>query len=728
MIVSGSGQTQTGTVTTTTTTIKATTASPTVRRSVLPAKPPVPPKPAWELFALDPKKTLLLDFTDANPDMIFSLFSKASGITIVKDPSFKTPLTLNSAKSVNLDDAFDILNTELDFSGYELEKKGKLMVVTKKPPPQQPAPQIVAAPPPEKPVVTVYHLKYTNATQVARVINEVFTQQQLESLVKQLQGGGGFPGGGQPQFGQPQGASQPKTVRASGEEYSNSVVVTALPENQTQVAELIKQLDQATDLPLESKIFKLEHVSVDQVVEAVQNVLSANAPTGRGASSKQDQNQNFYGYYNPFSNRSNSTTGSQSAVAVKQSNSLVVSASHANIEVVGNLLKSLDVESPFVGTTAVIQLKNAKASDLAPLLQTAFTKRKDQSQDNPFFFFFDSDQSNGNNKKNDSVIDQAEDGTFVNVRDLTGKVNIMAEPNTNSLIVVTLPSNLKLVRDVVNQLDKIGDQVMIETIIVEANLDRLTKLGVEFNLLENRPFSTSGASATSTSTFGVQNSTTPNTGYIYSLTAKNYNIFLNAVENDTRFKVLDTPRVFTSNNVKADIEVTTQLPYTTSQQTGVIGGLVSNYDYKNVGVVLTVTPRIASSGQVAMDIVQSADDLQGYLNNQAPIINHRQATTSATVLDGETVVLGGIIQHKTNTVENKIPILGDLPLFGPLFRSTSHEKTQTELLVLLTPHIVRNDDDAQRIRRQEEKQLSPGSQGDLKKTIESQRSELKKTP
>jgi general secretion pathway protein D len=684
--------------------------------------PPPPPKPVWEQFTLNPKKTLTLDFTDSSADMVLSLFSKASGITILKDPSFKSTLTLNSAKAVHLDDAFEILNTELDLNGYTLQKRGKLMVVVKTPPPappvqQQGPPQAPPPPPPDdKPVLVVYKLKYTSAREIARVVNEVFTQQQLEALIRQAQGqgqGGGFPG--QPQFGQPQGQQPPKVIRASSEDYSNQVVVSAPPTFQTEVAALIKDLDIATDLPLESKIFKLKHVAADDIIDAVNNVLSANSPTGRGAA-KQDQNQNqFYGYYRFGGQQNTPTAGAQTATSIKESNSIVVAATHDNIEVITKLIETLDVVSDFVGTTQVIQLHNAKATDMATLLNAAFTKKKDSNNDNPFFYIY-SDGPDSSSKKSDHDVDLNDDGLLVHVRDLTGKVNIMADPNTNSLIVVTLPSNIKLIQKIVDQLDKIGDQVMIETVIVEAKLDKTTKLGVEWNFLQNKAFGTSSLVGAGSNTYGLQNNTTtPNTGLVYTLTGTNYNVFLNALQSDSRFKVLDTPRIFTSNNVKATINVTTQQPYITNQQTAsAFGGLLQNYDFKPIGVILTVTPRIASSGQVAMDIDQQADDLQGFTSFNAPIINHREATTSATVLDGQTIVLGGIIEHQTITTEDKIPILGDLPLLGPLFRSTSHDKTQTELLVFLTPHIVHNNEEAQKLRERETKELSPGSQKDVK--------------
>jgi general secretion pathway protein D len=118
-----------------------------------------------------------------------------------------------------------------------------------------------------------------------------------------------------------------------------------------------------------------------------------------------------------------------------------------------------------------------------------------------------------------------------------------------------------------------------------------------------------------------------------------------------------------------------------------------------------------------MDVSQSADDLQGYTSFNAPIINHREAKTTVSVTDGATVVLGGIIRNTLSSTDKKVPFLGDLPLFGSLFRSNSKTTGQTELLVFLTPHIVRTNADAQRLRQEVTKELTKASQDSLNKKI-----------
>ncbi len=688
---------------------------------------PAAAKPPWEAFKLNPKTTMFLDFTDSNPDMIISIFSGTSGITIINDPTFKTPLTVTSAKAVGLKEAFEIFNTVLGLSGYELQKKGNMLLLAKKQPPMgQPSPP---APPPPVPIIKTYPLENANATQVARVINEVFGAAVPSTGGSSQPGGPGGPfgegpiqilGGGRPGVGTGggPGGAKPPTVKASAEDYSNSVVVSALPNDQTTVEKLIKDLDKTTAQPLESELFHLKYVPAEEVLPAIEDVLTSNAPVGRGAAKSQNQGRSDYYYgYSPFGGGGNSqrTAGGQTATAIKQTNSVIVNALKANLVLIRKLLANMDQPSSFVGTTTVVRLQNAKATDVADLLTKVFAQKTNSQDNNPFFFYSDFYDPNRNKDKKDTDIN--EHGEIVNVRDINGKISIIADPNTNSLVIVTLPSNMKTIRDVIDKLDQVAEQVMIETVIVEANLDKTMKLGVEWSFLNNKLFNNPGASGTGSTNFGLQTATPPLEGLKYTITHSDYTTFLNALQTDTRFKVLDTPKIFTSNNVKAEINVSQKFPYITSQQTGSAGNLLTTYQFQDVGVILTVTPRITSSGQVTMEVVQAADDLQGFTSFNAPIINHRQASTTVSVGDGETIVLGGIIRHTLNQVEKKIPILGDIPLFGNLFRSSSRSGGQTELMVFLTPHIVRSTAEAQRIRKEETDRLSKQSQDSVKKVI-----------
>jgi general secretion pathway protein D len=131
----------------------------------------------------------------------------------------------------------------------------------------------------------------------------------------------------------------------------------------------------------------------------------------------------------------------------------------------------------------------------------------------------------------------------------------------------------------------------------------------------------------------------------------------------------------------------------------------------NVGIVLTVTPRITSDGYVTMDVTQSADNFVSYTSFNAPIVNKRDTQSTISIKDGNTVVLGGIIENSANNTTNKIPLLGDIPLIGELFRSATKQNEKTELLVFLTPKVVVRPSDADAIKDQTIAQATAADKG-----------------
>ena len=303
----------------------------------------------------------------------------------------------------------------------------------------------------------------------------------------------------------------------------------------------------------------------------------------------------------------------------------------------------------------------------------------------------------------------------------------IADPNTNSIIVVTSPENAAIIRSILDQLDKIPEQVLIETVIVEASLSANDKLGVEWNYTK---------SGTNTSTLGTgfdntgatNSDGTVNEGFKYTLTGTNYSVFLNALRSDNKFQVLSTPKIFTSNNVQAVINISQSIPYITSSRQDVNGNFTYSYSFQDVGVVLTVTPRITSNGMVTMEVDQQANDLQGYTTFNAPIINQRQATTTVSVKDGETIILGGIIRKTINTDVRKVPLLGDIPLLGNLFKSTAKTNQKTELLVFLTPRVVRDPEEARKLREENERKMSPETNKSYNDYIKTGNNDKQKPP
>lgn len=731
----------------------------------------------WSSFKL-PKKSIQLALKNANVDSIIQFFQKESGITIVKDPTLVGNMTVTTAKAVSIGDAFAVLKTTLDLKGYEIAKDGNFLVIRKKGqnPPAFVMPTGGGDGAENRPVLRVYTIEYANASAVARVVNDVFTPAGQQQPNFNRFGGGGMQfrfGGGMQQFfpGGGGGNNEQPNVRASSDDFSNTVIVNAPERDQTQVEKLIKQIDKDIDDPQLSKVFKLEYASATDLAPVIQNVLVSNAPTGKGGAG--NSTADFGQRFQQAMRFGSAQSAFGQVVADTRSNSLVVTATPNNLDIVTKVLKDLDVEQEVENTTFVFPLANAQATEVANLITQAFGQRQglngnrtnnfnnqnrnttqnrnnnnNQQRNNNFgnenidpnkdialdlddngdlqtniavaqgFQFFGGGGGGGQNgnRNNQQQPQRDANGRIVNTRDLTGQITAIPDPNTNSIIVVASPENAEIIRNILDQLDRIPEQVMIETIIVEATLDASSKLGVEWNLVQNNVFGARRNTGQASTDFGVASQTgVDRQGFRYTLTGGALSGFLQALQSDTKFQVLSTPRIFTSNNVQADINISQRVPYVVSSRQDALGAFSYNYAFEDVGIILTVTPRITSNGFVTMEVTQTANELQGFTDFNAPIINQRQADTTVSVKDGESIILGGIMRNTVNSTVKKLPILGDIPILGNLFRSTSKQNVKTELLVFLTPRIVRTAEEAQKLREQGESQMSSQTRDSLNK-------------
>ncbi len=765
----------------------------------------------WESFKLNPKTKISLNFRNASVDAVIGLLSKTSGVTIVKDPALTGAITVTSAKPVGLKDAFQILATTLSLKGYTMSKQGNLLVIKGSGgrnggggfggmTPEQIA-QMMSGSQQQQTELKVFPITYANASQLARVINDVFAsagQQQQNPFANFGNFGGGNQNRGNPFAGFQRGGfgrgGQTAQVHASSDDFSNSVIVNAPGNMMDQIGDIIRKLDKQTDDPQTAQTYKLQYATASLLAPIVQNVLTANAPKGRGGISGQNVpiEQRFQQAFRFGSTQAAFGT----VVADDRTNSLVVTATPENQLLVDKVVKELDTEVPIQNTTFVFPLSNARASDIATLMQQAFGTRQGANGNRGGLNNGINNRANPNNQRNNNggtngrpptlggglqsnvptpdpdgknldlaladpnadggdlmtMVGVQQGGGFggffggqnrnqttnqigrdaqgrpVNIRDLQNQITVIADPNTNSLIVVTTPDNVQLIQNILDQLDKIPEQVMIETMIIEATLDSSSAFGVEWNFIQGKAFGNSGTTGNAGAGFGLQNATPALQGFKYTLAGGDLSVFLNALKTDTKFQVLSTPRIFTSNNVQAQINISQSVPYVVSSREDVNGNLTFQYQFLDVGIVLTVTPHITANGYVTMDVDQTANDLQGFTSFNAPIVNQRVANTTVSVKDGETIILGGIIRNNVTSTVKKVPLLGDIPILGELFRSTSKGHVKTELMVFLTPRVVRNPEDARAMREAATKQLSPQSQKDIKKTIPPPAGDGHKTP
>jgi general secretion pathway protein D len=195
------------------------------------------------------------------------------------------------------------------------------------------------------------------------------------------------------------------------------------------------------------------------------------------------------------------------------------------------------------------------------------------------------------------------------------------------------------------------------------------------------------------------------------ISSANHSGLIQALGTDSKVKVLATPSVFTANNQPAIVDIATQVPYISGQALSTVttgsSAVVNNtVDFASIGFTLYVTPRITRDGLVTVDCVADASDLVANLvlgsgSNAvtAPEFDDRYTDTTVTVKDGDTAVIGGLIQDRQTLTINKVPVLSDIPVLGQFFRSREKQRTRVELMVFLTPHVVATSEQATQLAK-----------------------------
>jgi len=292
------------------------------------------------------------------------------------------------------------------------------------------------------------------------------------------------------------------------------------------------------------------------------------------------------------------------------------------------------------------------------------------------------------------------------------EIRFVADEVTNAVIVTTYPRLWKEMAETIKKLDRMPRQVLIEVLAAEVTLTDDTRLGVEWAVR-------SGRYDVSSSPSGVlpgrpAQSLIPLGGAVplgfnfFTFAADKFLAALNALASENKVNVLSNPSIMTAENKKAIINVSTSVPIVTSQQVPVAtGGITGNaitqtVEYKDAGIILTVTPRIGEQGTVALDVKQEVNEVG---ENEPPPINSprftkREAETSVVLLNNQTLVLGGLIQNKRTRIRIGIPWLSRIPILGYLFGSVQTTIEKTELVLLITPRVVGTAVDAARITDQ----------------------------
>ena len=374
-------------------------------------------------------------------------------------------------------------------------------------------------------------------------------------------------------------------------------------------------------------------------------------------------------------------------VPYERINALVVMASDTEIARIKKLVALLDSEKEKGdGNVHVFYLQNANAKELAKVLNEL--------------------------PENQRAADGAGSPAAI-----SKDVKIMADEETNALIINASLSDYSAMEDVIKKLDIPRRMVYLEALIMEVNAAKDFSVGVQWLSSDGKVFG--GFSGSSTSPYGMITNIGSDTPVLPAggafgifkegirvggITLPDLAAIINAYKNDSDINIIATPQVLTTDNKKAEISVGENVPYITSKNT--TSGTqqdYTNYEYRDVSTKLTITPHINQSNvlrlEIKTEVIKLKDSTQ---TTNTPTTLKRTADTNVVLQDGETVVIGGIIGNDSTESEYKVPLLGDIPGLGWLFKTHSTTSKKTNMFIFVTPRIIKSPTDIARVTRNKE--------------------------
>jgi len=435
---------------------------------------------------------------------------------------------------------------------------------------------------------------------------------------------------------------------------SNMLIVSDRANNVDRILNIIQRIDQSDDNDIE--IVQLNYASAAEIVRVL--TVLANAPRGDGAPSR------------------------ISLVADTRTNSVLIGGAKSGRLKIRALIAHLDTSTEEGDTTRVRYLRYADAESLSGKLLQHFSQQNQSS-------------SNSN-----------QSGNLENI-------NVWADEQTNAIIVNAPPKMMRSLMSIVDQLDIRRLQVLVEAIIVEIVADRTSELGVTWatdgsqndNIVGATNFPDMGSgviqlsSINSNSNLNVNPSALIGQGMsigVGKITKQgtSFASILRVLEGIADTNIISTPSIVTTDNEEASLNVGQEVPFVTGSfsNTGNTGGAINPFQTiqrEQVGVSLTITPQINEGDSILLNISQEISNISASATGAVDLItNERTIDTTVIVNDGDILVLGGLLEDQLRETDQRVPVLGNIPLFGNLFKSKKTSKVKTNLMVFIRPKIL----------------------------------------
>ena len=580
------------------------------------------PSGIWCADPIQPEQEnalISMDFFDVDINVFIKFVSEFTGKKFIVDPAVKGTVNVISPTKLTRTEAYEVFQSVLEVHGYTTVAAGKIIKIV----PQQKAK--------DKGIQTLTDQKDYRGreldTMVTRIIPLRYADAvELQSLLTPL-------------------ISKSSVMVAHGA--TNTLVVTDINSNIERLIQIIREID-VPGFAKKITVIKLEHANAAELAKQLVELMDVTSTSVARITRKQKSAQQ-------------TETGQLKIIPEERTNTLVVLAAYDDTQKIKQLVKQLDQPTPtgrdFIH---VCYLKNGVAEDVAKVLGEI---KKEAGQDSKT--------------------------TQVTKPSISKDVMIIPDKATNSLVIRATPEEYQSLSKVIEKLDIPRSMVFVEGLIVEVTSEKAMKLGVEWRLGDDFDNGDSVAfgqvgAGTQGSLSGIDAALTTEdalfsipSGFALGVIGKQITLgditfpsiaaLVNAVANDTDFNILSTPQILTTDNTEAEVKVAQNLPFLTrlDQGTDVTSRSIQSFEYRDVGVILKVTPQINKDRFVRLTIEEEVKNVvQAQTASSsgevllAPTTNVRSAKTTVVVKDGETVVIGGLIQDTQQGSEIRVPCLG----------------------------------------------------------------------
>ena len=625
----------------------------------------------------DEEELISLDFADVELPVVIDTISRLTGYNFIYDDRVRGRVTIVSPTEVTIDQAFAVFESVLKVKGFSLvlgpgntykilpirdiKESSVDTIKDNRPSPNR-----------DRFVTRLVPLQFIDAAAITQTIKPLISKDA--SLVAY--------------------------------DATNTIIVTDSESNIRRLLSILAALD-VESYRQELAVIKIEHADANTLAEQLSEIYGAEVASASGGSTAAQRRARSR-------RRTTNTTGAAAAqggdsavgptvriLPDERTNSLLVLSSRQQLADIRGLVRKLDIQVRGEGRIQVYYLRHADAEELSETLNSLVGTGGGGSSRSSSL-----PGSASNNQSIRSAVTPLDDG-----------ITVTADPATNALVIKASKEGYETLKQVIEKLDVSRPQVLVEALIVEVDVTDDLSLGFDIayrmvngdmDLLFQTgnailPGSGLAAAAISNAFENPADAFTP--GAVATSNGGSFGIGMQALASDKAVNIVSAPHILTSDNEEAEIIIGDNIPIVTGRTEAATGGpslsQAVNVERQDVGVTLRVTPQISEGDTLRLNIYQEITEVSpnpatGDPDEVGVALSNRKIENTVVVNDGETVAIGGLIDESYTETERGVPFLRDIPYLGWLFKTKTESLRKTNLLIFLTPHIIRNADDLER--------------------------------